>query len=271
MAVRGHELERVARRAAGWSAVYALPWIAGAFTRTAARGVLWTLAIVIENAAYTLDFPTPRGRRTARWEPPIAAEHFSERYRQVFIVALGELILISGLALSAGGFAPRRSVAFVVSVATTGLLWRIYIYRAGELLPSAFAVDPVSSRLGRWAAYVHLVLVGGIVVTAVGDQMVITRPSGHVAPALAVVILGGPALFLAGRAGFEYTVFARVSWDRPIGVLLLAALTPAVLHVSPLLAAVAATAALAGVAIADAGRARCHPDDQPMPLSRRQR
>ena len=78
-------------------------------------------------------------------------------------------------------------------------------------------------------------------------------------PAWIAVILGGPALFLVGRAGFEYPVFTRVSRDRPIGLLVLAALTPAMLLVPPLLAALAATAVLAGIAVADAARARGRP------------
>lgn len=79
------------------------------------------------------------------------------------------------------------------------------------------------------------------------------------------IILGGPSLFVAGRAFFEYQVFRRVSRDRLIGLLVLAALAPAVLLVPPLLAALAATAVLAGIAIADAVRARGHPPETPSP------
>jgi low temperature requirement protein LtrA len=172
---------------------------------------------------------------------------------------------VSGLALSAGGFAPDKTAAFVASIATTALLWRIYIYRAGEVLPAAFRAVPVSARLGRWAMHVHLAMVAGIVVTAVGAELVVAHPSGRTPPAWAIVILGGPALFLAGRAGFEYTVFARVSWTRPTGVLVLAALTAAALLAYPLLAAIAAAVVLAGVTIADVVRTRRHPAEPPSP------
>ncbi|MGN9891462.1 low temperature requirement protein A [Micromonospora sp. L31] len=104
-----------------------------------------------------------------------------------------------------------------------------------------------------------------VVVTSVGVELVIAHPLGHPQPAWVAVILGGPVLFLAGRAGFEYAVFSRVSLDRPIGVLVLAVLAPAMLFVSPLLAALAATAVLAGVAIADAARAKGRPLEPPSP------
>jgi low temperature requirement protein LtrA len=112
-------------------------------------------------------------------------------------------------------------------------------------------------------------MVAGVVVTAVGAEVVIAHPLGRTRPAWIAVVVGGPALFLAGRAGFEYAVFARVSRDRPIGLLVLAALAPAMLLVPPLLAALAATAVLARIAGADAARARRRPPEPPSPPSHR--
>jgi low temperature requirement protein LtrA len=268
-ALRGSDVYPVAERALLWSVVSAAPWITGAFTHASARAALWTLAVAIDYAALALAFlrrgatgPAPISA------PPVAAEHLAERYRQVFIIALGELILVSGLALSGGGFAPDRTTAFVVSMATTVQLWRIYIYRAGEVLSAAITALPISARLNRGAAYVHLAMVAGVVVTAVGDDLVIAHPLGRTPTAWAIVVLGGPLLFLAGRAGFEYTVFARVSWDRPIGALALAAVTPVALHVPPLLTATAAAAVLVGVAVADAIRDRRRPAGPPSPPAR---
>jgi low temperature requirement protein LtrA len=69
-------------------------------------------------------------------------------------------------------------------------------------------------------------MVAGVVAISVGDELVITHPAGHMQPAWIAVILGGPALFLAGRAVLEYAVFGRVSVDRVIGILVLAAVSP---------------------------------------------
>lgn len=265
LAFRGHELQRIVVRGLVWSTGYAVPWIAGTFVHGTARAAIWLLAVAIENAAYVLGFPSPRSGRRWTWEPPVAAEHFAERYRQVFIIGLGELILVSGLAFSRGGVAPARVLAFVVSVCAAGLLWRIYIYRAGELLSAAFASAPVSARLGASVGYVHLVMVAGIVVTAVGNELVIAHPTGRTPVAWAVVLLGGPALYVAGRAGFEYTIFARMSWNRPVGVLLLTALIPLAVRASPVAAAIAAAGVLTAIAVADAIRARRSPAEAPSP------
>jgi low temperature requirement protein LtrA len=265
LASRGQELERVALRGLAWSGGYALPWVAGTFVHGTPRAAAWFFGVAIQNAAYVLGFPSTRSGRVWNWEPPVAAEHYAERYRQVFIVGLGELILVSGLAFSAGGITPARIMAFVVSVCTAGLLWRIYIFRAGELLSAAFASTPVSARLGLWVVYVHLAMVAGVVVTAVGNEVVIAHPGGRTAATWAIVILGGPALYVVGRAGFEYTIFARVSRNRPIGVLVLVALVPVALVASPLLTAIAAAAVLTGIVLADAARARRNPPELPSP------
>jgi low temperature requirement protein LtrA len=262
---RGHELQRDTVRPLLWAGVSAAPWIAGALTHDTTRGVLWTVAISVDYAAFAVGFPAPRLGRIPTSESPIIAEHLAERYRQFFIIALGELILVTGLALSSSGLAADRSAAFVVSIATTVLMWRIYIYRAGELLSAAIAAVAKPGRLAESTSYAHLVMVAGIVVTAVGVELVIARPLGHTRPAWIAVILGGPALFLAGRAQFEYVVFARVSRDRPIGLLVLAALIPAMLLVPPLIAATAATAVLTGIAVCDAARARGRPPEPPSP------
>ena len=172
---------------------------------------------------------------------------------------------MTGLALSGSGLGADRSAAIVVSFATTVLLWRIYIYRAGELLGTAIGAARDPLRVGLPMNSSHLIMVAGIVVTAVGQELVIAHPLAHTRPAWTTVILGGPALFLAGRALFEYATFARVSRDRPIGLLVLAAMTPVMLHLPPLLPAIAATAVLAGIAVADANRARRHPPEPPSP------
>jgi low temperature requirement protein LtrA len=265
LALRGHELQRRSMRLLAWFSVSAVPWIAGALVAGTARGVLWTLAVAVDYTGGRLRFPTPGLGRSPKSEWSVGAEHLAERYRQLFIIALGELILVTALTLSDRGLAAGRTVAFVVSFVGTALFWRIYIHRAGELLPAAIATARDPDRLARSALVAHLTMLAGVVATAVGDELVIAHPLGHTQPAWVAVILGGPALFLAGRARFEYAVFARVSRNRPIGLLVLAALAPPMLLMPPLLVAIAAIAVLTGIAVADAARARGRPPEPPSP------
>jgi low temperature requirement protein LtrA len=263
----GHEARHAFVRPLFWYGVAAVPWVAGAVAHDTARGVLWALAVAVDYAALALGFPTPRLRRAfgRTAEFAVSSEHLAERYRQLFIIALGELILVIGLAFSRSRFEPDRIGAVVVAFTITALLWRIYIYRAGGLLAEAIAAAPDPIRAAISAIYAHLVMVASIVAIAVGDELVIESPFGHTQPAWIAVILGGPALFLAGRAMFEYTVFGRVSRSRPIGVLLLAAVSPAAIFLPPLVAAIAPALVLAGIAVSDATRTRGRPSEPPSP------
>lgn len=268
LALHGREVRRRAARLLFWAGVSAIPWIAGAlFPESTARAVLWTLALAVDYTGSILGLPAPWLGRTALTKLPVLAEHLAERYRQFSIVALGELILIIGITYSGSGFTPGQTVAFVVAFTTTVLLWRIYTHRAGQLLAAAIETARYPGRIAIWTSLAHLLMLAGIVLIAVGDELVITHPYGHTDPAWIAVILGGPALFVAGRAIFEYGVFGRVSLSRVIAVLVLAALTPGMRLGPPLSVAIAATLVLAGIVIADATRSRGHPKEQPSPPS----
>ncbi|HEX5040866.1 MAG TPA: low temperature requirement protein A, partial [Candidatus Limnocylindria bacterium] len=105
-------------------------------------------------------------------------------------------------------------------------------------------------RIARSAyTYSHLPMVAGIIVTAVGDELVIGHPLGHAEVATIAAVLGGPALFLAGHALFKYLVFGVVSGARLVAIALLAAFVPVAMVVSPLAIIGFATAVVAGVAV----------------------
>jgi low temperature requirement protein LtrA len=242
---------RPSRRALFWNSISAMPWLAGVFFSGTVGEAVWAFAAAVDYAAPRLRWPTPGLGRMKGEEFRPAGEHVSERYRQFFIIALGETILTSGLALSHTGFGVGQTVAFVNAFITTALIARIYIYRAGELLEAVIKRAPEPARPGQVAAFAHLVMAAGVVIIAAGDTIVIAHPTGHTRPAWVALILSGPALFLAGRASLDYTVFARVSWSRVIGLAALAALAPALLFAPPLVAAAAGTLTLLGIVAAN--------------------
>jgi low temperature requirement protein LtrA len=250
-----------------WSGASAVPWIVGASVGGGpARGVLWTLALALDYTGAAFGHPTPRLGRTRSGEwGVVSGEHLAERYQQFLNIALGESILVVGLTFAADGLGPYRTIGFLASFTTTILLWRIYFYRAGQVLADAIATSSRPAGFKLSAPYTQLVMVGGILATGVGSELVIEHPREHLDPAWLAVIFGGPALFLAGRSRFEYEVFARVSWSRVIGLLALAVLAPAMVPLPPLWAGATATVVLAGVALGDAMRARKRPPEAPSP------
>jgi low temperature requirement protein LtrA len=197
--------------------------------------VLWSLAILIDYVGSSLGWPVPGLGRARYFAQPVSGEHLSERYRQFLIIALGDMVLVTATTFSVRGLTTSRWEAFVSAFVTTVLLWRIYIYRAGELLGRAIAAAEQPSRSSQAASYAHLVMVVGIVLTTVANELTINHPFGPQHPAWTVVLVVGPAVFLFGRALFELTVFGRMSRARLTGMALILLLLP-LAQLVPLLA-----------------------------------
>ena len=239
--------------------VGAVLWIAGALVDDVlVRGLLWTLAVAVDYGGYVLGFPGWAGGR-------IAGEHLAERLQQFFLITLGEAIFVSGRALSNSSFDIPHAAALGLAFVSIVLLWRVYFHRAGSILPLAItrARNPVRESLA--VAGSHLLMITGVFLAGVGFDLFIVEPLARAKPQWLVVILGGPALFLVGRATFELQVFDRISRSRLAGLLALGLLIPAIWHLPPLAAGVAVAVVLAGIAVSDAWRARGREPEQPMP------
>ncbi|SCG65408.1 low temperature requirement protein A [Micromonospora inositola] len=262
---RGHPYRPLKLRMLITFSVTAVFWLTGAFKPTDLRVVLWTTALGLEYLAQRCGWPVPGlGRSTvSRWD--IAGEHLSERYQQFFLIALGEAILVTGLAYTGDGFTMARTAGFAIALLSSILLWRIYVQRAGQILGEAVMKAAHPATIGRSAADTHLVMVIGLVATAIGYELVLAHPLGHNEVPWIAMTLGGPAFFLAGRARFEYEVFGRVSPSRWVAILVLVALAPFLLRVASLISAAAAAVVLLGVALADARRAWGRPPEAAAP------
>ncbi|MBE1491306.1 low temperature requirement protein A [Plantactinospora soyae] len=249
--LRGHPRQPASTRILFWSVFSSVGWIAGALNGGAGRGILWTAAVALEFIGAALRWPTPGLGRTDRDEWRIGAPHLAERYQQVLLIALGEAILVSGFVLSAVGFAVERTATFVATFLTTVFFWRVYFYQASHPLASAFDSSRDHLRFSRSSGYTHLVMVCGIVSTAVGYGLLIADPYPSHDLTWISIIFGGPALFLAGRAWCEQEMSAKVASTRWYGILALALLTPVAAFLPLLVAPFLATAVLAGIVVAD--------------------
>jgi low temperature requirement protein LtrA len=97
-------------------------------------------------------------------------------------------------------------------------------------------------------------MVAGVIVAAAGDEKILTDPAAKAGAASAWLILGGPALFVAGHAAFKYVVWRHLPWTRLAGIAALALLA-AIVPVLPEIALAACAAAVVAV-VAACDRAR---------------
>jgi low temperature requirement protein LtrA len=246
-------------RICSWFSATSPLWLIGSFFGGTVRWALWTAAIVIEYTGASLGFPSHRVIHPPVTQWRLTGERVSERYRQFLIIALGVAIFVTASALGAQEFTYRRGLAFLAAFIGITMTWRIYIYQAGELLTDAIASATHRSRYTQFAAVSHLVMVGGVVLGAVASQLVIRRPGGGTPASWVAVILAGPAVFLVGRGLLDYTVFSRLSWSRPVGLVLLAGVVPAAHRLSPMWVAGTATLILLGIALANLIAIAVHP------------
>ena len=151
--------------------------------------------------------------------------HFAERCQGFVLIALGESIVIIGATLTEKPVTAADVAAFVVAFIGSVALWWVYFDRSAEAAAEKIARSDDPGRLGRSAYHlIHPVIVAGIIVAAAADQKVLSEPGATASTSSAWMILGGPALFLAGHAAFKLVVWRTVSWPRLTGVAVLALL-----------------------------------------------
>ncbi|MFC6019376.1 low temperature requirement protein A [Plantactinospora solaniradicis] len=268
-ALRGHPRRLVPFRLAIWAAVAAPLWLVGALGPDGLRLPLWAAALAVDYLAWTLGWPLPwlGAAAVGRWR--IAGEHLAERHQQMFLVALGESIMIIALAFSGVDYAAGRAAAFGVAFTTSALLWRIYFYRAGLLLTEALDRARMPGQLGAASGRTHALLVLSVLVTAVGYELVIAQPYGPPRPTWLLFVVGGPVLFLVARLRLEYEIFGRVSRSGMIGLVVLLLVPAALVRWSPMVGLSVVAGVLALVALLDALRSRQQPpEDIASPIGR---
>jgi low temperature requirement protein LtrA len=245
-------LRRNFQRILAWLVASGLLWLAGGLARGTAREALWLAAVAVDAAAPACGFYTPGMGRSRTTDWTITGGHMAERCQLFIIIALGESLLVTGTTFAELALSAVTLAAFVVAFAGSVALWWLYFDRSAADASGVIERSEDPGRLGRSAyTYAHIPMVAGIIVAAVGDELVITHPTGHAGAATAATVLGGPALFLAGHAAFKWLVFGRVSVPRLLAILALGGLWPLGQALSPLLLATLATLVVAAVAASD--------------------
>ncbi|MFK3980994.1 low temperature requirement protein A [Micromonospora sp. NPDC050397] len=248
-AMRGHPRQPPSVRILCWSVFAASLWLTGGFFEAETRGALWTIAVLIELLGPALHWRTPFLGSPGNDKWIMAEDHLAERYTQFLLIALGESVIATGIAISVRPFTTGQMTIFVASFLTTLLFWRIFFYHAGLGLAAALARARSAAGLGQSASYALLLMVAGIIIAGVGYRLVIDDPDPPMDPAWVAVIFGGPVVFLAGRLLFEYQLFGRVNPSLRGGMMALILVAPGMAFVNPMISPLVATLLLAGMAV----------------------
>ncbi len=241
------------RRILAWNCVAALFWIAGGLAADELRLALWFVAVLAEYVSpmFGLAFPGLGRSSTAEWT--IDGGHLAERCQLFVIVALGESILASGVAFGhQHAWHLPELAAFVVGFVGSLAMWWMYFDISSKDAAHVIEHSDDPGRIGARFHYTHVILVAGIIVCAVADELVIGHGGHHAQWAQIGALLGGPAIYLFGNALFKRVVYGFTPQSHIGGLLLLALLVPAATHLTVFALGAATTGVLVGVAAFEA-------------------
>jgi low temperature requirement protein LtrA len=235
-----------------WSILSAPLWIGGAMADGSACWALWLTALGIDLAAPLVRYWVPRRGPTPMTEWEIDAGHFAERFQLFVIIVLGESIILTGATATDVGLTSSVVLALGVAFLSSVALWWLYFGREATSAVQRMAADEAPGRVGRDAyTYLHLPIVAGILLTAVGDELVIAHPNDELGTAGALTALCGPALYLLGLVAFTARVGRPQPWTRAAAAVALAACVPLAAETRGLVVAGLATALLTALVVTD--------------------
>ena len=209
---RTEPLRPVFERIVAWSVASAPLWLAGALLDGDARLWLWVPALALDLAAPIAGYRTPGLGRSTTADWPVEGGHFAERFQGFLVIALGESIVVTGATAVTAGLTGSSVVALSVAFVGTATLWWLYFGEVAGNSRRRIVESEDPGALARDAyTYLHLPIVAGIILAAVGDELMILHPGEALTRAGALVVLGGPLLFLAGETLFRARMVRSVN------------------------------------------------------------
>jgi low temperature requirement protein LtrA len=219
-AARGSLERERAGRILTWFVAAGALWIAGGFADGEARTALWLAALALDYGAPLALFWVPGRRRLAGETWQVETGHFAERFGLFVIIALGESIVITGATTAELELDTATVAAFAGAFLGVAALWWLYFTSIAGLAERALADAPDRTLLARDAyTYGHVLIVAGIILTAVGDELVIAHPTEELPSAELIAVVGGPALYLLAQAALRLRMTGAISYRRLTGAI----------------------------------------------------
>jgi len=237
-------------RMLGWTILTAPLWIAGAVVDGPPRVALWGIAALVDVVATVLSHPGIR-RRTETVNHEFAGEYLLERCRLFFLIALGETVITSATVFTQTSLDPLSLLALLVAITGTTAIWWSYFVRSEDEALDVLDETNDEARVGRRAIYAIAVMLAGLVLVAVGDELSIAHPDGKPSIAASIMLFGGPALYVLAQAVFQKRTKGRAVASRPIALVAFVVGGVVSLWLPTLIAATLATAIMVGVAVHD--------------------
>lgn len=229
-AVRGEDLARRRNflRIALWAAFSGVFWLLGGAADPAVRLYWWAGALLIDLAGPWLLFGVPGLGRSSTGDWDIDGNHMSERCGLFVIIALGESLLVTGANFAGLEWDAGNWLGFISALLGSIAMWWLYFDKGAELGHTHIAASKDPGRIARRAyTYIHMLIVGGIIVSAVADELSLLHADATSFAGISA-LLGGPILYLLGNALFKWVSSERTAppMSHVLGILIIMALIP---------------------------------------------
>jgi low temperature requirement protein LtrA len=259
-----------AGRILAWFVAAGVLWIAGALADGSSRTVLWLAALAVDYGAPLVTYWLPGRPRLPldTWE--VGSAHFAERFQLFVIIALGETIVVTGATTAELELTTARVVAFAVAFLVTAAYWWLYFSLVATIIERRLALAENRTVLARDAfTYLHVLIIAGILLSAVGDELVIAHPSEELPDAELAAVVCGPALYLIAHVALRLRVTGTIGGRRLAGALACLAIAAVGTFASALVVAALLLAVLVAVILGDqVAAARRRQRGEPSPLER---
>lgn len=207
------------RRMATWLTISACFWIAGGLAEPNARLMLWMVAVICEYVSPMFGFAFPGMGRSQTRDWTIEGGHLAERCQLFVIVALGETLLATGATLAASQSWTMQSLfALGATFLGTLALWWLYFGTSSKDATATITGSEDPGRIGASLHYVHAILVSGIIVCAVGNDLAMERPDNRATLAQGLILCAGPIIYLVGSALYRRVVYGRLPKSHIVGI-----------------------------------------------------
>jgi len=212
-------------RITSWLVLSGIFWISGALLEGEPRVIFWLVALIIEYSAPALGFRVPGLGKSTTEDWDVSGAHLAERCALFIIICLGEAVLQAGKTFAEQPVTPLIVAVFITAFVGTVALWWIYFQFGHERASHRIEHDDAPGRLAREAfTYAHILILGGIILSVVGDEFLFAHPHEQADMHVAAAILGGPAVFLIGNLWFKGATTGRPPLSHIAGIVGLALL-----------------------------------------------
>ncbi|HEX2127993.1 MAG TPA: low temperature requirement protein A [Solirubrobacterales bacterium] len=206
-----------------------------------AQASIWLVALII-------DYAGPQLRARSGWR--VSPGHFAERFGLIMIIVLGESIVAIGVGLESVELGLGEVAAAVLGIAIVGGLWWSYFDVVAPVAEERLreAEGDERTRLAQDGyAYLHLLLIAGVVLLALGLKKTLGEVDVSLKTVPAVALCGGAALYLVGHVLFRARMLGTLNRERMLAAILCLALIPLATAVDALIAELALAAVLVGL------------------------